>query len=126
MSRAEGVAASRVSRLATREAIKVGTACCGVVMLVAGCGGGGGRLSSAAYVQHASSICARADRAIARVHLASSEDDAATAHAVARIVVIQRASIDDLRELRPPEQLVGLDQRWIALLDQSTDDLELM
>jgi hypothetical protein len=48
------------------------------------------------------------------------------ARAVARIVVIQRHSIDGLRGLKPPERLASLNQRWIAVLDQGTDELEHM
>ncbi len=40
--------------------------------------------------------------------------------------LIQRASIDDLRDLRPPDRFGSLNQRWIALLDQATDELEHM
>jgi hypothetical protein len=97
-----------------------------MLVLVAGCGGGGERLSSSGYVRRASGICARANRQIARVDLIALVDERRVADAMARVVVIQRASIDDLRALRPPDDLGGLDQRWIALLDQGTDELELM
>ena len=43
-----------------------------------------------------------------------------------RIVVVQRATIEELRELRPPEHLAVTVQKWIALLDQGADELELM
>ena len=68
----------------------------------------------------------RANRAVARVDLPAPADAERAAAALAKIVAIQRASIDDLRELRPPEQFGSLSQRWIALLDQGTDELELM
>jgi hypothetical protein len=42
------------------------------------------------------------------------------------VVDIQRSSIGDLRELRVPDRFGELSQRWIALLDQGTDELELM
>ena len=45
---------------------------------------------------------------------------------MARIVVVQRGTIDDLRDIRPSEQLAGTVQKWIALLDQGADELELM
>jgi hypothetical protein len=109
-----------------RTRSRIGTACCGLVVLVAGCGGGGERLSSSGYVRGASGICARANRAIARVDLTALDDEARAADAMARVVLIQRSSIDELRALRPPEHLGDLDQRWIALLDQGTDELELM
>ena len=43
-----------------------------------------------------------------------------------RIVVVQRETIDDLRDIRPSEHLAGTVQKWIALLDQGADELELM
>jgi hypothetical protein len=43
-----------------------------------------------------------------------------------RIVVVQRATIDDLRDVRPPERFAGTVQKWIALLDQGVDELEVM
>jgi hypothetical protein len=95
-------------------------------VVIAGCGGGGGRLSSSGYVRRASGICARANRAVARVDVPSLADHEGAADAMGRIVVIQRDSIDELRRLRPPERLGSLNQRWIALLDQGTDELELM
>jgi hypothetical protein len=93
---------------------------------MAGCGGGGERLSSSGYVRRASGICTRANRGVARVDLPALDDGRRAADALARVVVIQRSSIDELRGLRPPERLGSLNQRWIALLDQGTDELELM
>jgi hypothetical protein len=45
---------------------------------------------------------------------------------MAKIVRVQRETIDELRDLRPPEHLSDTVQKWIALLDQSADELELM
>ncbi len=45
---------------------------------------------------------------------------------MARIVVVQRETIDDLRDIRPSQRLAGTVQKWIALLDQGADELELM
>ena len=53
-----------------RTKSRIGTVWCGlVIVLMAGCGGGGGRLSSPGYVRRASRICVRANRAVARVTL---------------------------------------------------------
>jgi hypothetical protein len=109
-----------------RTKSRIGTACCGLVVLLAGCGGGGGRLSSSGYVRRASGICARANRAVAEVRIPPAGDGAAAADAMQRVVVIQRGAIGELRGLRAPEPLGSLDQRWIALLDQSADELEVM
>jgi hypothetical protein len=42
------------------------------------------------------------------------------------VVVIQRTTIDGLRALRSPSSLAETSQRWVALLDQSTDEIERM
>lgn len=68
----------------------------------------------------------RANRAVARVDIPPLGDGDGVAHAMERIVVIQRSSIEDLRGLRPPNRLGSVSQRWIALLDQGTDELERM
>jgi hypothetical protein len=41
-------------------------------------------------------------------------------------VVVQRDTIDELRVLRAPEAMGSTVQKWIALLDQGADELELM
>lgn len=110
--------------------LRVGAAWCGVIVLscagVGGCGGGGGRLSAPRYEREASSICAAANRDVGRVAIPPLDDARSAARAMGRVVVIQRDSIEGLRGLKPPEQLGTLSQRWIALLDQATDELELM
>ncbi len=93
---------------------------------VGGCGGGGGRLSAPRYVREASSICAAANRDLGRVAIPPLDDARSAARAMGRVVVIQRGTIEGLRGLKPPEQLGSLDQRWIALLDQATDELDHM
>lgn len=110
-----------------RTRLTAGAAWCGVIALAAaGCGGGGGRLSTPGYVREASNICSAANRAVGRVAIPSLDDPRLAAQAMGPVVVIQRDSIDGLRGLKPPEQLSGLNQRWIALLDQSTDELDRM
>jgi hypothetical protein len=105
----------------------VGAAWCGLVALAGtGCGDGGGRLSAPGYVREASGICVAANRAVRRVEIPPLDDARSAARAMGRVVVIQRGSIAGLRGLRPPERYGELNQRWIALLDQGTDELELM
>jgi len=109
---------------------KVGAACCGLVLVVAGCGGGNERLSARDFAHQASALCRRVNRAVARIELprftAASDGTPEAARAVTRIVVVQRDTIDELRDLRPPERLSLTVQKWIALLDQGADELELM
>ncbi len=118
----------------------LGAACRGLAVAVvgaviagcalAGCGGGNERLATPAYEREASKLCRRGNRAVARVEIppltAANGSWAAAAHAMARIVVVQRDTIDDLRSVRPPERLTDTVQKWIALLDQGADELEMM
>jgi hypothetical protein len=95
-------------------------------MVAAACGGGSERLSAAAYAREASEACGRANRAVARIDVPSLSQTRRAARVLARIVVVERAAVDDLRGLRPPEHLADTTQKWIALLDQGADELELM
>jgi hypothetical protein len=95
-------------------------------MVVTACAGGDGRLSAAEYVGQASELCRRGNRAVERVEIPPLTADRDASRAMARIVVVQRGTIDELRGLRPPEHLTDLVQKWIALLDQGADELELM
>ena len=108
----------------------LGSVCCGLVLLMTGCGGGNGRLSARAYAHEASARCTRNNRAVARVTVPAlpvgDHGSRTAARALARIVVVERDTIDSLRALRPPERFAATVQRWIALLDQGADELELM
>jgi hypothetical protein len=104
----------------------LGVACCGLVLALAGCGGGSGHLSAATYAREASELCRRGNRAVARIEMPPLSAPHDASRAMARIVVVQRSTIDDLREVRPPGALSDTVQKWIALLDQGVDELELM
>jgi hypothetical protein len=104
----------------------LGAACCGVVMVVAGCGGGSDRLSATQYAREVSDLCRRGNRAIARIEIPPLDTERSAARAMAGVVVVQRDTIDELRGVRPPDELAGTVQKWIALLDQGADELELM
>jgi hypothetical protein len=98
----------------------------GALALAGGCGGGSGRLSAREYVSETSAVCARANRAIARItgpHLELAVEVSST---TGRIVAIHRASVDSLRRLRPPKDYEGKSKLWIALVDQSVDELDAM
>jgi len=108
--------------------LTVGVAIAGCAL--AGCGGGNGRLAAPEYAREASKLCRRGNRAVARVEIppliARRGSSRAASRAMAQIVVVQRDTIDHLRDVRPPEALTGTVQKWIALLDQSADELEVM
>ncbi len=110
-----------------RTTARIGTVWCGLaIMLAAGCGGGAERLSAPDYADRASRICVRANFAVARVTIPPLGERAAAQRALGRVVEIQRSSIEGLRELQAPEGFGTLPERWIALLDQATDELQLM
>ena len=104
----------------------LGAACCGLVMVVGGCGGGSERLSAPAYAREVSALCRRANRAVARIEIPPLGSEQSAARTIAGVVVVQREAIDDLRDVRAPDSLAGTVQKWIALLDQGVDELELM
>lgn len=106
--------------------MKLGAACCGVVMVIVACSAGNDRLSASAYARHASALCRRGNQAVVLVELPPLTSGRGAAGAVGRVVELQRRTIDRLRDLRPPERLTVTLQKWIALLDQGTDELELM
>ena len=107
-----------------RTTARIGTVWCVLVIVVtAGCGGGAGRLSAPDYVQRASRICVHANLAVARVTIPPLGERAAAERALVHVVEIQRSSINGLRGLRSPQRFGTLPERWIALLDQATDEL---
>ena len=98
----------------------------GALAVAGGCGGGSGRLSAREYVRETSAVCARANRAIARLtgpHLDLALEVPST---TGQIVAIHRESVDTLRRLRPPKSYEGVSKLWIALVDQSVDELDAM
>jgi hypothetical protein len=104
---------------------RIGAACCGMVLVIAACGGGNDRLSASAYARAASRVCVHANRAVTRIALPSFSSRHDASRSMTRVVVIQRRTIDDLHDLRPPGHFADTVQRWIALLDQAADELEL-
>jgi hypothetical protein len=104
----------------------LGAACCGLVMVVGGCAGGSDRLSAPEYAREVSDVCRRGNRAVAHIEIPSLTSEHDASRAMARVVVVQRDTIDELRDVRPPDSLAASVQKWIALLDQGADELELM
>ena len=91
-----------------------------------GCGGGTSRLSAPAYVHRVGEICAAANRELGQIDLVPLGDGPAGVRALTRVVVLRRGSIEQLRSVRPPNRVAGAHQSWVALLDQSTDELEIV
>lgn len=98
----------------------------GVLVLTGGCGAGNARLSARAYVKASSAVCVRANRAVSRVHVPNLGRAERARRATARVVAIHRASVDSLRDLRPPKDYEHTARIWIALVDQALDELDEM
>jgi hypothetical protein len=96
------------------------------MITLGGCGGGNERLSAPAFAREASKVCRRGNHAVVRIDIPPLTASGASSRAIARVVVVQRDMIDDLRSVRPPDAVAAIVQKWIALLDQGTDELELM
>jgi hypothetical protein len=79
-----------------------------LVVLVAGCGGGG--LSRAEYAARADAICAKYKRKLDALPKPASPADVATFAASALPLV--RAEARELRTLRPPKEERDLAARW--------------
>jgi hypothetical protein len=95
-------------------------------MVIGGCGGGTDRLTAREFAREASELCRRGNRGVTRIEIPPLRSRRDASRAVAAVVVVQRDTIDDLRGIRPPDAMVDMVQKWIALLDQGADELELM
>jgi hypothetical protein len=104
----------------------LGAACCGLMMVMGACGGGSERLSAPEYTREVSALCRRSNRTIARIDIPPLASERAAARAMTSVVVVQRDTIAQLRGVRAPEAITATVQKWIALLDQGADELELM
>jgi hypothetical protein len=71
-------------------------------------------------------VCRRGNRSVARIEIPSLRREHRASRALARVVVVQRDTIAELRDVRPPETLTDTTQQWIALLDQGADELARM
>ena len=99
----------------------------GALALAGGCGGGNPRLERA-RVRDRDERGLRprqpGDRADHVSGLRPSRSSMASA--TARVVAIHRESLDSLRALRPPKDYETTAKLWIALVDQSIDELDAM
>ena len=71
-------------------------------------------------------MCVRANRDVARVARPSFDQAVRLASTTARVIAIHRDSIHSLQALRPPKDYEDRAKLWIALVDQSIDELDAM
>jgi hypothetical protein len=83
-----------------------------LVLVAGGCGGGGERLGRTAYVRQADAICSRYNTFVKNLGVPQrpAEIVSFTTKALAEL----DKALDDERKLRPPRELDGLKERWLA------------
>jgi hypothetical protein len=94
------------------------------VVVVAGCGGGGDRLSQEELVSEADAICTRFEERLDEVEEPQDVQDVERFADETRPIIEE--GIDELRALEPPEELEGEYDEWIAMNEdalQVIDDL---
>jgi hypothetical protein len=88
--------------------------------------GGGGRLAKVDFMREASRICRNGNAEAARIQVPPpSSDPAGASRALTRIATIGRATLADLRGLRPPKADGPAIDSWLAVIDQMLDETEL-
>jgi uncharacterized lipoprotein len=93
-----------------------------LLVLLAACGGSGG-LSRADYVKQANAVCRDGAKQIAALEVPS--DVTGLPAAAARVVAVQRTTLDRLRAIHPPKADKSQIVKWIALVDQTVDQAEM-
>ena len=89
-------------------------------VVVAGCGGdSGNRLSRSSFVAQADAICAKYEQKIrAAMQGVPAGNEAQLAGAIERVLPVIRSGNDELRKLRPPENLQERYDRWMQIGDE--------
>jgi hypothetical protein len=93
-----------------------------VLLALAGCGGGGDRLSRAEFVEQATAICDSVDERIAAVGEPQSLEEIETLGREVREILDD--GLGDLRALRPPEDLEASFDRYLERGDDTLDQLD--
>jgi ABC-type enterochelin transport system substrate-binding protein len=83
-----------------------------------------GRLTRAEFTDQANTVCTDSSARIATIAAPDPADADAVADAISQVVVIQRAALEDLDGLRPPEGLEPQVGEWLDLLGEVLDDEE--
>ncbi|HET9507878.1 MAG TPA: hypothetical protein VFO81_08030 [Gaiellaceae bacterium] len=83
---------------------------------VAGCAGGGERLSREEFVEQATAICSRAEERVGALVQPENVEEVETYAREAR--AITEEGVSDLRELEPPEELEDGFERYLEQADE--------
>ena len=93
-----------------------------IVVLVAGCGGGSGRLSKAEYAKRADSICAKYNAKLKA--LARPTSIGALPDYVDKALPLARKGDDELRGLKPPKDEEQTAKEWLGQNDSVVGSME--
>ena len=89
-----------------------------VASVAAGCGSKGERLSQAAFVSRANSICAKYEKRVRnRMAEISAGNEAQLASSIEEVLPVIRQGNDELRSLKPPATLQDSFNRWMGIAD---------
>jgi hypothetical protein len=91
------------------------------VVLVSCSGGGSDGLTKSEVVREANAICAKANRAIAAMYRTDPDETEATAAALAKVTMRQRAALRKLQDLVPPAEDASDYGRWLTQIDLALD-----
>jgi hypothetical protein len=83
-----------------------------------------GRQTRQEFVDEANGICTEANARVTAVAAPDPADPELVANAISQIVAIQRAALDDLEGLRPPEGIEPHVDEWLDDLADVLDDEE--
>jgi hypothetical protein len=87
-------------------------------VVVAGCGGDGNRLSRSSFVAQANAICAKYEQKIrSAMQGVPAGNETQLASAIERVLPVIRTGNDELRDLKPPENLQDRFDRWMQIGD---------
>jgi hypothetical protein len=97
----------------------------GLAVGAAACSSGDGPLSAREYQRQATLACTRADRETSALRIPAL-DERGSADAIARLVTIERHTMNELRDLKPPRQLQSRVDEWLATIDQLVVEAEFL
>ena len=88
--------------------------------------GGGDRLSKTDYVKQADATCRKYEKRLQPLEreLTETQSPQAAAKVIDRAIPVVREGVDELRDLKPPEDLEGRVDEWLDLNEKNTETLE--
>lgn len=91
------------------------------IVVLAGCGGSGKRLTKQEYASKADAVCAKYNQQVKALSNPSNLSE--LAEVADKTIPILDNAIDDLHKLRPPASEQGTADRWLDQVENLKDDL---